>query len=97
MPLSWSILGRTFGGLGTLLAAISFALEEQYAKTRPRAAEVQSGRIYPLNVHGMVYVTGTEQAHLRILNIGTAICMVLFALVVCLEIRRRKREGNVGE
>ncbi len=91
MRLSLSSLGRTFGGLGTLLLAISFALES-HAKARPRAAEVQSGRIYPLNVHGIVYVTGSEQFHLHILDIGAAICMVLFALVVCLDIRKRKRE-----
>jgi hypothetical protein len=48
--LSLSGLGRTFGGLGTLLMVIDFALENQYAKTRPRVSEAQSGRIYPLNV-----------------------------------------------
>jgi hypothetical protein len=95
--LSLSSLGRTFGGLGTLLLVIDFVLENQYAKTRPRVAEAHSGRIYPLNVHGIVYVTSREQFHLHVLSIGAAICMVLFALVVCLEIRRRKREGGIGK
>jgi hypothetical protein len=94
MPrLSLSSLGRTFGGLGTLLLLIDFVLENQYAKNRPRVADAQSGRVYPLNVHGIVYVTGGEQYHLHILQIAAAICFALFALVVCLEIRRRKREG----
>jgi hypothetical protein len=94
MPrLSLSSLGRTFGGLGTLLLVVDFVLESQYAKTHPRMAEAQSGRIYPLNVHGIVYVTGGEMFHLHILQIGAAICFALFALAICLEIRRRKREG----
>jgi hypothetical protein len=94
MPrLSLSSVGRAFGGLGTLLLLVDFVLESQYAKTRPRAADAQSGRIFPLNLHGIVYVTGAEQFHLHILQIGAAICLVLFALVICLEIRRRRQGG----
>jgi hypothetical protein len=95
--LSLSSLGRAFGGLGTLLMVIDFALENQYAKTRPRVAEAQSGRIHPLNVHGIVYVTGREQLHLHILEVAAAICIICFAVTVYLEIRRRKREGETGK
>lgn len=62
----------------------------------PRATEAQSGRIYPLNVHGIVYVTGRELFHLHILQIGAATCGVLFALVVCLHMRRQKQKGKIG-
>jgi hypothetical protein len=62
MPrLSLSSVGRTFGGLGTFLLLVDFVLESQYAKTRPRMAEAQSGRIFPLHVHGIVYVTSGER------------------------------------
>ena len=97
MRLPLSSLGRTLGGLGTLLMVIDFVLENQYAKTRPRVAEAQSGRIYPLNVHGIVYVTSRELFHLHILEIGAAICLICFAVTVHLEIRRRKREGEIGK
>jgi hypothetical protein len=59
-------------------------------------AEVQSGRIYPLNAHGIVYVTGTEQFHLHLLAIGAVICIICFAFTVYLEIRRRKGKGKIG-
>lgn len=96
MRLLLSSLGRTFGGLGTLLLVIDFVLENEYAKTRPRVEEVQSGRIYPLNVHGIVYLTSRELFQLHVLQVAAAICMVFFAFAVCLEIRRRKRGGEIG-
>jgi hypothetical protein len=46
MRLSLRSLGRTFGALGTLLMGAGFVLEGNYAKTRPRVAEVQEWRRY---------------------------------------------------
>ena len=97
MRLSLPTLGRTFGSLATILMVVDLALENLYAKTRPRVAEAQSGHICPINVHGLVYVTSREQLQLQILQIGAAISWALFALVVCLEIRRRKRDGKIGK
>jgi len=89
-------LGRTFGALGTLLMGSIFVLESSYAKSRPRVADVQSGLIYPLNVHGIVYITGKEQFHLHLLEFGAVICIVCFAFSVYLEMRRRKGESKIG-
>ncbi len=67
-----------------------FVLESHYAKICPRVAEVQSGRVYPLNVHGIVYVNSGEQFHLHILEAGAAICFICFACTVFFEIRKSK-------
>jgi hypothetical protein len=34
-----------------------YAVESNYAVTRRKIPDADTGRIYPLNVHGIVYVT----------------------------------------
>jgi hypothetical protein len=89
--LSLRSLGRAFGALGTLLLGGVFVLESHYAETSPRMAEPQSGHVYPLNAHGVVFVTSKEQVQLHILEVGAAICMVCFAFAVYFEIRRTRK------
>jgi hypothetical protein len=100
MRLLLATLARTFGILGILLMVADAALETQYARTRPRVAEPQFGFTSPLNVHGIVYVTGRELFHLHVLLTSAAICGAIFAVAVSLEIRRRKLgwglEKNLG-
>ena len=79
--------------MGTLIMGAIFVSESHYAVTRPRIADPGAGRIYPLNVHGIVYVTTGEQFYIHILGTAAATCLLGFALMLCLELRRRKREG----
>ena len=77
--------------MGTLIMGAIFVLESHYAVTRPRIADPDAGRIYPLNVHGIVYVTSGEQFHIHILGTAAATCGLGFVLMLYLEFRRRKR------
>jgi hypothetical protein len=90
-------LARTFGIMGTLIMGAIFVLESHYAVTRPRIADPDAGRIYPLNVHGIVYVTSGKQFHIQIMETAAATCILGFALMFYLELRRRKREGEGGK
>jgi hypothetical protein len=47
--------------MATLLMASMFVLESHYAQILPRTPEERTGRIYPLNVHGIVYATRAER------------------------------------
>jgi hypothetical protein len=78
---------RVFVGkaLAVLALAIWFsfiALFEHYSATRPKRADVASGRIYQLNNHGSyAYLTKGEQQRLWWLEFG-GIPFVLAAMVV---------------
>ncbi len=87
-------LGRIFGVMGTLFMVGIFALESHLAQTGPRVLDAGRGHIYPLNVHGIVYVTGGERSLDRRLAIGAAACWISFALIVYVEIRRRRRQSR---
>ena len=78
--------------MGTLIMGAIFVLESRYAETRPRIADTDGGRIYPLNVHGIVYVTSGEQFRIHILETAAVTCVFGFAFMFYLELRRRKRE-----
>jgi len=87
-------LGRAFGIMGTLLMAGIFVLESHYANTLPRSPDRGAGRVYPLSVHGIVYLTSGEKHLDKSLEISAAACLVLFALLVYPEIRRRNRSAS---
>jgi hypothetical protein len=89
---SWLI--PAFGIMVVLFMVGLFALQTHYEFERPTVAEKQAGRIYPLNVHGIVYVTNREKLYVNVLEMGASTCSIAFALIVRLEIRRRKREGG---
>jgi len=71
-----------------------YAVESNYAVTRRKIPDADTGRIYPLNVHGIVYLTRGELLHIHILKIAAAICILGLVLVIYMEIRRRKRESE---
>ena len=74
--------------------ACIFVLESHYANMLPRSPDKGAGRVYPLNVHGIVYLTSGEKHLDSSLEIAAAACWVLFALFVYLEIRRRNRKAS---
>lgn len=88
------VLGRMLGITGTLFMIGIFALETHYAQARPRVPDEGRGRVYPLNVHGIVYVTSSERRLDRNLGIAAAACWIPFASIVYIEVRRRKRDGG---
>jgi hypothetical protein len=84
---------RTFGIMGILFAVAGFALDTHYVFTRPQVPDEAAGYIYPISVHGTLYVTrGEERLHSAIL-IGWMACLIPCALMIYFEIIRRKQKG----
>jgi hypothetical protein len=80
-----TVFWKYFESITSLLAIASiiywYSLWIHYANTRPRIAEVGSGRVITLNTHGLVvYLTAQEKLNLDVLiylTVGFALSAVL--------------------
>lgn len=77
----------------TLAIGLSwYSLWESYVVTRPRAKQVDAGRVIPLRSHGVVvYLTQNERQKLTVLySVGNGMGLTLVLVSICKEFLRQR-------
>jgi len=78
----WTVVETVAALVALGLFLTYMGLWEQYAHTKPDAANLSSGRIYPLNEHGLiVYLTSAEQNRLHMLAWMAGFCFLIAVLI----------------
>jgi hypothetical protein len=78
----WTVIQFTFFVPSLPLSVTGWILEDWYCRTRPRIANYQGGRIYPLTCHGVsVWLNATENKLFNGLMLAGLLCF-LFAFAI---------------
>lgn len=73
----WNILETIFGASALGFFLVYWFTLAHYGESRPTAADAKTGRIYPLNNHGLlVYLNSTESHRQHLLLWCAAVCFL---------------------